>query len=556
MLRRSSIRTKLLATLLPLMAVFFVLALGGVWGLFRYGRLAEAVSQRAEEIPYAHQLNDLAGKIHMIYNGEDPLVRDPGMIETSLFGDTDKQQFRLNNAFLDFDFALGEYEAQIGDRDHADAVQLSDTKQLNQNLGEIREAFDRLDCENRQENLLSGTRSPKVRRQIDSMSDQTEAHLRAVQQGIAEFSNDVRRQYEKSVYMAWGCLVFAVLMFLALWWVFSSQVAQPFRTLLDGSRLVAAGQFEHRIDLGTNDELSELANAMNGMSDRFLDVVERQKAMNAELDQLVKQRTREVIQNEQLASVGFLAAGVAHEINNPLASIAWSAEALERQVDELAIGHVGFAEHDAQSSQPMKTNLRRIQEEAFRCSGITKRLLDFSRLGEVRRASTNMGELVDDVVSMIRKVGKYRCKTVRTHCQKDVFAHVNSHEMRQVVLNLVTNAMESVDCDGAVDVYVQKQQSNAIVRVDDDGCGMSQQVLQHLFEPFFTRRRDGTGTGLGLSITYRIVSQHHGSLIARSEGEGRGSSMEMILPSEACSDDENEHYQDTHGRNDVAKKVA
>ncbi len=69
MLRRSSIRTKLLATLLPLMAVFFVLALGGVWGLFRYGRLAEAVSQRAEEIPYAHQLNDLAGKIHMIYNG-------------------------------------------------------------------------------------------------------------------------------------------------------------------------------------------------------------------------------------------------------------------------------------------------------------------------------------------------------------------------------------------------------------------------------------------------------------------------------------------------------
>ena len=552
MLRRKSIRTKLIAALLPLVAIFGVLAMGGVWGLSRYGRLAEAVSQRAEEIPYAYQLNGLAETIRNIYGGEDTLIRDPGMIEVGLLEGPDKQKLRLEIAFAEFDLALRDYEDVIRRRDETASVQLTDSAQLNRNLGEIREAFQQLENENRSARFLADRQAGKVQGQIDSLSEQTKEHLQSVQHGIRTFSKDVRGQYARSIYLAWGCVLFALLMLGALCWVFSSQVAQPFRTLLDGCRLVANGQFEHRIDLGTNDELSELARAMNGMSDRFLDVVERQKAMNAELDHQVKQRTREVIQNEQLASVGFLAAGVAHEINNPLAAIAWSAESLERQVDELIMG-VAANELDPQA---MKTNLRRIQEEAYRCSGITKRLLDFSRLGEVKRSSTDMGKLVDDVVSMVRKVGKYRCKSVETHCDDNVMAHVNGHELRQVVLNLVTNALESVDTDGAVDVFVQQRNDHAVIRVEDNGCGMSPQVLQHLFEPFFTRRRDGTGTGLGLSITYRIVSQHHGSLIAHSEGEGRGSIMEMVLPSQPCCDDEAERTHDTHGWNDVAEKAA
>jgi signal transduction histidine kinase len=535
------------------MAIFWVLALGGVWGVFRYGRFAEAVSQRAEEIPYAYQLNAQAEKIRSIYEGEEDasLIGEAGMLEANRLRETRNPYISLELAFTDFYLAIRDYQGLIDDREEDSATQLPDTAQLQRNLGEIRSAFDQLDDENRRASLLTGAWSSKAQRQIDSLSEQTRAHLQSVQNGIATFSEDVRRQYNRSVYLAWFCLLFAVLMLATLWWVFSSQVAQPFRTLLDGSRLVAAGQFEHRIDLGTTDELSELAQAMNGMSDRFLDVVERQKAMNAELDHQVKQRTREVIQNEQLASVGFLAAGVAHEINNPLAIIAWSAESAERQITELAMVGVGDS---GESYQAVKKNLRRIHEEAFRCSGITKRLLDFSRLGEVRRASTDMAKLVEDVVSMVRKVGKYRCKTLRTHCQDNVMAHVNSHEMRQVVLNLLTNALESVDCDGAVDVYVQTTHKQAIVRVEDDGCGMSQQVLQHLFEPFFTRRRDGTGTGLGLSITYRIVSQHHGSLIASSDGEGRGSKLEMVLPIEACGDDEIENKPDNHGWNDATKQ--
>jgi signal transduction histidine kinase len=191
------------------------------------------------------------------------------------------------------------------------------------------------------------------------------------------------------------------------------------------------------------------------------------------------------------------------------------------------------------------TNLRRIEEEAYRCKGITEKLLDFSRLSEVRRARTDLVELVSDVVLMVGKVGKYRCKTIRLHVDDPVIVSINPQEIRQVVLNLVTNALESLDVDGAVDVHVETTDEQAVVVVHDNGCGMNQEVLTHLFEPFFTRRRDGTGTGLGLSITYRIVSQHGGSLIAHSEGEGRGSRLEMHLPRVAES--EQSHVTITSG---------
>ena len=192
---------------------------------------------------------------------------------------------------------------------------------------------------------------------------------------------------------------------------------------------------------------------------------------------------------------------------------------------------------DDELSEALRTNLRRIEDEAYRCKGITEKLLDFSRLSEVRRAETNIGDLVRDVVTMVGKVGKYRCKTLRTHIDEGVTAEVNAQEIRQVVLNLVTNALESVETDGAVDVYATTTREFVSVIVKDDGCGMCKEVLEHLFEPFFTRRRDGTGTGLGLSITYRIVSQHGGSLAATSEGKGCGSTMEMVLPVATADED-------------------
>ena len=295
------------------------------------------------------------------------------------------------------------------------------------------------------------------------------------------------------------------------------------RTLIAGSRCVVAGDFSHRIQLDTRDEVAELASAMNAMTERF-------QQIRDDLDAQVQQRTKEVVRSEQMASVGFLAAGVAHEINNPLASIAWAAESLESRVQEL------WSDEQEEDDEPnpdvavLRKYLRRIQDEAFRCKGITERLLDFSRIGDLKRHDTDLREVVEGVIDMVRHLGKHRRKEIDFDCHDTVVVSANAQEMKQVVLNIVTNALDSLDQEGTVRIQLRHDTGFAALTVADNGCGMSEEVLKHLYEPFFTRRRGGQGTGLGLSITYRIVTDHGGQIQAFSEGPGRGSQIIVKLP--------------------------
>ena len=131
---------------------------------------------------------------------------------------------------------------------------------------------------------------------------------------------------------------------------------------------------------------------------------------------------------------------------------------------------------------------------------------------------------------MIRHLGKYQTKHVRLVANAPVIAEICSQEIKQVVLNLITNGLDSVESGGTVKVTVVARDAKAFLVFEDDGCGMTDEVLQHLFEPFFTRRRNGQGTGLGLSISYRIVEEHSGQIVPHSDGLGRGSKFTVSLP--------------------------
>jgi signal transduction histidine kinase len=316
---------------------------------------------------------------------------------------------------------------------------------------------------------------------------------------------------------------------------------------------VAQCDFAYRIHASSSDEIAELAHAINLGAQSFL-------AIQKDLKEQVRQRSEEVIRNEQLASVGFLAAGVAHEINNPLAAIAWSAEALEARLHRILHPVLQSTQGDLSEADPanrttaattlagsdletLRTYLRRIQDEAFRCKGITERLLDFSRLGtNQRKQQTDMNTIVEDVVEMVRHLGPYRSQKVEFElADKPAIAWASPQEMTQVVLNLVTNALESLDPDsktGIVRVKVQNrlESEQVYLIIEDNGCGMDDEVLKHLFEPFFTRRRDGRGTGLGLPITNRIITDHGGRITPRSDGPGMGSRFEIVLPSKLTND--------------------
>jgi signal transduction histidine kinase len=215
---------------------------------------------------------------------------------------------------------------------------------------------------------------------------------------------------------------------------------------------------------------------------------------------------------------------VAHEINNPLASIAFCSEALENRLAAM------LANTDGSDAKVVRNYLRMMQEEAFRCKRITEKLLDFSRCSEIQRQRTDLVGLVQEVVEMIRHMGKYRTKQIAFHPREAVMAHVDGQEIKQVILNLVVNALDSMEAGGKLQLDVHYAGGMAEMRFTDDGCGMPPEVLENIFEPFFTRRRGGKGTGLGLSITHRIISQHQGEISATSLGEGCGSTFTVRLP--------------------------
>ncbi len=296
-------------------------------------------------------------------------------------------------------------------------------------------------------------------------------------------SQDVKSQYRAWIVLTWFAAIAATVLltlFISLGyrWIF-----RPLRILVKGSRRVAGGDFDYQIQVASHDEMAELADAMNDMTNRF-------RAVRDDLDHQVQVRTKQVVRSEQLASVGFLAAGVAHEINNPLASIALCAESMESRMLEIAPACGDEAE-------VMGRYLKMIQTEAFRCKEITEKLLDFSRLGEVKRQNADLRELVQNVVEMVGHLGKYQNRHIQFAAGDPVIALVNSQEIKQVVLNLVTNALDSLEAGGTLDIELVRKANFAEMIFTDNGCGMSDEVLKHLFEPFFTRKRGGQGTGLG-----------------------------------------------------------
>jgi signal transduction histidine kinase len=351
-------------------------------------------------------------------------------------------------------------------------------------------------------------------------------------QRLRELAGDVRGEYRTWIVLTWVSFILAAVVVVGLANFFRRSVFKPLGTLIEGCRRIARdGQFEHRIRLTTQDEIAELAAAMNDMTERFLKIRDDLDLQIQDRDEQVRQRTQQVVRSEQLAAVGFLAAGVAHEINNPLASIAWAAESLEMRLHDIIEENAAQPEGEQDAEiEILRNYLRKIQDEAFRCKGITEGLLDYSRMGDVQKHDADLTELVQGVIDMVRHLGKYREKRIEFTSAGPVIAAVNAQEIKQVVLNLITNALDSLDPGGTVSLHLRQTGGAAELVVRDDGCGMSEEVLRHLFEPFFTRRRGGQGIGLGLSITYRIVQDHGGEILPHSDGPGRGSEFRVTLP--------------------------
>lgn len=564
-MRKWKIRTKMIAGLCGLAMVIGLLVYSSWSQLTRDRYLATEISQLAVEIDYSHALTGWAERLrrsHLllqsIKNTEFQMIESdqyPGLevleeLERSIIKSDAKHDIQLSLTTLRT--KLDGYKNIVGQQtpSRRSTTLLTDRSKLGIELDEIDRCLGAAETEwsnaaNFKQSILSiRDHNRHLKGHLDHLVDLTSKHFEATNTGMKQFRVNVRTEQKAMRKGFWAYTGLSAFLIVFLAWQFWTLIVVPFRTLFRGSQLIATGHHQHKILLGTNDEIGSMADTVNDITDRFNRAVSNVTLAKQRAEQEVRDRTREVIQNEQLASVGFLAAGVAHEINNPLGAIAWGAEALEETLNDLPEEDKKLLDQDFLAE--LQTNLGLIQSEAFRCKGITERLLNFSRLSDLTRDQEDLGELVGRVVSMVGKVGEYRCKTIQMHAEPKVMAHCNSQEIQQVVLNLVSNALESVDTDGKVDVHVRSEidhlsgTKQAVVVVEDNGCGMDEEVMHHLFEPFFTRRRDDTGTGLGLSISYRIVSKHHGSLTPHSDGEGCGSRMVLRLPAEPAKKESSE----------------
>lgn len=230
-----------------------------------------------------------------------------------------------------------------------------------------------------------------------------------------------------------------------------------------------------------------------------------------------------VVRAEKLAAVGRLAAGVVHEINNPLATISACAEALEGRVEE---GEFGVSEE----VEDLKEYLGLIRSEAFRCKSITMSLLDFSRARSADRALVDLTETVRSSARLLAHQKRGESVEIKLEIP-DALPQVNANagQIQQAIIALATNAIDAMPAGGTLVFRAYHQNNRVVIEVQDTGVGIAPEDLSKIFEPFYTTKEVGKGTGLGLSVCYGIVSEHGGRVSVRSN-LGQGTVFTMYLP--------------------------
>jgi signal transduction histidine kinase len=263
-------------------------------------------------------------------------------------------------------------------------------------------------------------------------------------------------------------------------------------------------------------------------NERLFRIIEKQnqrlRQYNEKLEQMVEQRTlalkeaqSQLIQSEKMASLGVLAGGVAHEINNPLGGILGITQLLLMKYPD-----------NGELGQDLKT----IEQAGLHCSKIVKNLLSFSRKSDPsEREPVVITDLIKQIIMLTGHLFRHNNIELRKEFPSDFPAlMVNTKQLQQVMVNLLVNAQQSMNRGGVVCVRGCLEETGEVtIEVEDQGSGIPDDIINKIFDPFFTTKEEGAGTGLGLSVCYRIVQEHGGRIEVDTE-PGKGTCMKVILP--------------------------
>jgi two-component system NtrC family sensor kinase len=315
-------------------------------------------------------------------------------------------------------------------------------------------------------------------------------------------------------------------------------VLLPVRSFKRASERVADGDLSTRVRVTSKDEIGEMAASWNIMVEQLGRARRELEEWSHTLEHRVDEKTRELetahrrmLLVEKMASLGKLAAVVAHEINNPLAGIGTYARLLRRRI----------AKKDGEGQPPMEEAetakiLELMESEATRCGEIVRNLLLFSRAPGVRFSEEDLGVLLERCVLLVNHQAELQEVKIELDVREGLPPLVcDASQIQQVVLALALNAIESMPSGGTLVIRARLVWEEAVLSVADTGCGISPENLSHIFEPFYTTKDQGKGVGLGLAVAYGIVTRHRGRIEVDSD-PGKGTTFAVYLPLRQTSD--------------------
>ncbi len=318
--------------------------------------------------------------------------------------------------------------------------------------------------------------------------------------------------------------ILCVVLLLVILIFSTTRIINPLQIMVMATQKIAKGDLTHKLHVKSRDEIGALAQSFDRMTEELRLANQKLIEWGKTLEKKVEERTEEIrkmqahlVEQEKLASLGKLAAGIAHEINNPLGGI-------------LIYSHLLL--EDTKKSSPRYDNLKKIVKETTRCKDIVKGLLQFARPKDPEMMLTDINENLENSLSIMERQVLFQNINLQKKYSADLPKIVaDGAQLQQVFMNIILNAAEAMDGNGTLTIKTYLDGDGDHIHIDfiDTGHGIKEEDKRRLFEPFFTTKEVGKGTGLGLAISYSIIQKHEGTIKVASQ-EGKGSTFTVILP--------------------------
>lgn len=328
-------------------------------------------------------------------------------------------------------------------------------------------------------------------------------------------------------------LGFVILAALLMSYLIHRMVYLPLRDLDEGASKLAEGDLENTIPIRSNDEFGLLAESFNSMTRALRTSRVDLENWGKTLEQKVEKASRaleiahaETARSEKLASVGLLAAGIAHELNNPLTGVLTFSYLVRKNMED-----------GSQDAEDLDLVIR----ETKRCAGIIRRLLDFSREKTPEKAYGNLNEIIEETVQLIEPPAQLENIEIATDLDEQLPpVWLDENLVKQVIMNVLVNARHAIENGGSITIRTRLCKAEACpasitttgdmaeIMISDTGCGIAKEDLRKVFDPFFTTKGVGKGTGLGLSVSLGTIESHRGTIEVEST-VGKGTAFSIYL---------------------------